>query len=70
MNTPGSGLAGVTTSTRVIAVNIPNTQGVRTANWRNYRVSVDSLESLTGYNFLSQVSTSIQSVIEARVDNL
>ncbi|WP_229456940.1 hypothetical protein [Nostoc sp. CHAB 5715] len=43
---------------------------MRTANWRNYRVSVDSLESLTGYNFLSQVSTSIQSVIEARVDNL
>lgn len=70
LDTPGSGLAGVTTSTRVIAVNIPNTQGVRTANWKDYRVSVDSLESLTGYNFLSQVSTSIQSVIEARVDNL
>jgi len=70
LNTPGSGLAGVTSNTRVIAVSIPNTQGVRTANWRNYRVSVDSLESLTGYNFLSQVSTSIQSVIEAQVDNL
>ena len=70
LNTPGSGIAGVTTSTRVISVNIPNTQGVRTANWRNYRVSVDSLESLTGYNFLSEVSISIQSVIEAQVDNL
>ncbi|MEH2199102.1 DNA/RNA non-specific endonuclease [Nostoc sp.] len=70
LNTPGSGLAGVTTSTRVIAVNIPNAQGVRTANWKNYRVSVDSLESLTGYDFLSQVSTSIQSVIEAQVDTL
>ena len=70
LDTPGLGLAGVTTNTRVIAVSIPNMQGVRTANWRNYRVSVDSLESLTGYNFLSQVSTSVQSVIEARVDNL
>lgn len=70
LDTPGLGLAGLTNSTRVIAVNIPNTQGVRTANWRNYRVSVDSLESLTGYNFFSQVSTSIQSVIEARIDNL
>ncbi|MEH2399902.1 DNA/RNA non-specific endonuclease [Nostoc sp.] len=70
LNTLDSGVAGVTTSTRVISVNIPNTQGVRTANWRNYRVSVDSLESLTGYNFLSEVSTSIQSVIEAQVDNL
>jgi endonuclease G len=70
LNTPGSGVSGVTTSTRVIAVNIPNAQGVRTADWRNYRVSVDSIESLTGYDFLSQVSTSIQSVIEAQVDNL
>ncbi|MBD2472741.1 DNA/RNA non-specific endonuclease [Nostoc sp. FACHB-145] len=70
LDTPGSGVAGVTTSTRVIAVNIPNTQGVRTADWRNYRVSVDSLESLTGFDFLSLVSTSIQSVIEAQVDNL
>lgn len=70
LDTPGLGLASLTTSTRVIAVNIPNTQGVRTANWRNYRVSVDSLESLTGYNFFSEVSTSIQSVIEAQIDNL
>jgi endonuclease G, mitochondrial len=70
LDTPGSGVAGVTTSTRVIAVNIPNAQGVRTADWRNYRVSVDSIESLTGFDFLSQVSTSVQSTIEARVDNL
>ncbi|MEA5621183.1 DNA/RNA non-specific endonuclease [Cronbergia sp. UHCC 0137] len=68
--TPGTGLSGVNTSTRVIAVDIPNAQGVRNANWKNYRVSVDSLESRTGYDFLSQVSTSIQSVIESRVDTL
>lgn len=70
LDTPGSGVSGVTTSTRVIAVNIPNAQGVRYADWRNYRVSVDSLESLTGFDFLSLVPTSIQSVIEAQVDNL
>ncbi|RCJ42028.1 endonuclease [Nostoc minutum NIES-26] len=70
LDTPGSGVSGVTTSTRVIVVNIPNTQGVRTADWRDYRVSVDSLESLTGFDFLSLVSTSIQSVIEAQIDNL
>lgn len=70
LNSANAGLSSVTTSTRVIAVNIPNTQGVRNADWRNYRVSVDSLESLTGYDFLSLVPTSIQSVIESRVDNL
>ncbi|WP_413200668.1 DNA/RNA non-specific endonuclease [Nostoc piscinale] len=70
LDRPGLGVSGVTNATRVIAVDIPNVQGVRNANWRSYRVSVDTLESRTGYDFLSQVSTSIQSTIEARVDNL
>jgi endonuclease G, mitochondrial len=70
LNRPNSGASSVITSTRVIAVNIPNTQGVRNANWRDYRVSVDSIEANTGYNLLSNVSTSVQSTIEARVDTL
>lgn len=59
----------VTTSTRVIAVIMPNTQGIRNIDWRQYRVSVDSIESSTGYDFLSNVSPYIQSFIEAAVDN-
>lgn len=59
----------VTTSTRVIAVKMPNTQTVSNQAWGTYRFSVNSIESLTGYDFLSNVSTSIQSVIEASVDN-
>ncbi|MBD2167777.1 DNA/RNA non-specific endonuclease [Calothrix membranacea FACHB-236] len=70
LDRPNSGASSVTNSTRVIAVNTPNTQGVRTANWKNYRVSVDSIELTTGYNLLSNVSTSVQSTIEARVDTL
>jgi endonuclease G len=69
LDNPGSGVNGVNTSTRVIAVDIPNAQGVRTTPWQNYRVSVDTLEQRTGYNFLSAVSSTTQSVIEARVDN-
>jgi endonuclease G len=59
----------VTASTRTIAVIMPNTQGIRTVPWRNYRVSVDQVESLTGYDFFSSVPTSIQSAIESVVDN-
>ncbi|THU33044.1 DNA/RNA non-specific endonuclease [Niastella caeni] len=61
-------LSRVTTSTRVIAVNTPN---INTTNsdWKTYRTSVDAIESATGYNLLSNVSASIQSVIEAQVDN-
>ncbi len=64
-------LSRVTTSTRVIAVIMTNdnSQISLSADWKTFRVSVDSIESVTGYDFLSNVSTSIQSVIEARVDN-
>ena len=58
----------VTSATRVIAVNMPNTQSVG-SSWGSYRVSVDALESLTGYNLLSAVDAGVQSTVESRVDN-
>lgn len=66
----GSNDAGrVSTSTRVIAVDMPNAQTVNAQSWGNYRVSVDAIEAATGYNMLSNVSSTIQSTIEATVDN-
>ncbi|BAC88016.1 DNA/RNA non-specific endonuclease [Gloeobacter violaceus] len=65
---PGQGVGGVNTNTRVIAVEMPNVQGIRDDDWRWYRVSVDHIEYYTGYNLLSNVSTSIQDVIEAQID--
>lgn len=65
----GDDVTRVTTSTRTIAVIMPNTQGIRANDWKIYRVSVDQVESLTGYDFFSNVPVSIQSVIEATVDN-
>jgi len=62
-----SDVSRVTTSTRVIAVNTPNINTVSTA-WGGYRTTVDAIESATGYNILSNVPASIQSVIEAKVD--
>jgi endonuclease G, mitochondrial len=62
-------ISRVSTSTRVIAVMLPNDQTVSSQPWGNYRVSVDSIESMTGYNFLTSVSSSIQGVIEAKVDS-
>jgi endonuclease G len=57
---------GVTT--RTIAVVIPNSGTIGT-DWKAYRVSVDQVEAITGYDFFSNVPTSIQNVIEANVDN-
>ncbi len=58
----------VSTTTRIIAVNMPNTQTVNTLPWYNYRVSVDHLEALLGYDFLSNVPLNIQAAIESTVD--
>jgi len=68
----GQGPGAVTTSTRVIGVLMPNSdsQISLSAPWRNFRVSVDSIEALTGQDFLSDVDPAVQAVIEARVDNL
>ena len=57
----------VTTSTRVIAVNMPNTNSIGTA-WGAYRTTVDAVEAATGYDILSAVSTTVQSTIESKVD--
>ena len=58
----------ITENTRIIAVNIPNEQSAADKPWRAYSTSVDQLEALTGYDFLSNVPTAIQQVIESRID--
>ncbi|MHC5778921.1 DNA/RNA non-specific endonuclease [Nostoc sp.] len=63
----GVGINGITANTRAIAVNIPNQQGID-PDWRKYRVSVDKIEELTGYNFLSNVPENIQNTIEDKID--
>lgn len=60
--------ARVSTNTRIIAVTIPNTQLAADKPWQAYLTSVDALEKLTGYDFLSNVATDVQRIIEARID--
>lgn len=57
----------VTAETRVIAVNMPNDNSVNT-DWRQYRVSTDSIEAETGYDFFSNVPDSVENSIESTVD--
>jgi endonuclease G, mitochondrial len=51
-------------NTKIIAVNIPNENALGIESWRKYAVSVDEIERLTGYDFLSNVPVDIQEVIE------
>ncbi|HEY3268920.1 MAG TPA: DNA/RNA non-specific endonuclease [Armatimonadota bacterium] len=65
----GSDVQRVTSSSRIIAVDMPNIQGIRSDDWKKYRVSVDSIEANTGFDFFNNVPVPIQNVLEARVDN-
>lgn len=65
----GDSISEITTSTRVIALDIPNVQGVRNTPWQNFRVSVNDLEARTGFNFLSNVPDSIENELERRIDS-
>ena len=58
----------VNTATRLIAIWMPNQQGIRSNDWKQYRVSTDFVEQMTGYDFFSNVPVSIQNQIEAQVD--
>jgi endonuclease G len=67
----GDDVARVTASTRVIAVIMPNVQGIRTSNssdWMTYLTTVHAVEQLTGYNFYSNVPQVIQNAIEYGVN--
>ena len=61
-------VARVTGATRAIAVVMPNS-GAINSDWRTYRVSVDQVEALTGFDFFSNVEDSAENAIEALVDN-
>ncbi len=61
-------ISRVTTSTRVIAVNMPNDQGISN-DWRDFITTVDDIERLTNHDFFENVPNAIEAVIESRRDN-
>lgn len=69
MDNGDNDISRINENTRVIAVITPNTNTIN-GNWKTYRTSVDAIETATGLDLLTAVPANIQSVIEARVDNL
>ncbi|UFH54672.1 DNA/RNA non-specific endonuclease [Spirosoma sp. KNUC1025] len=59
----------ITAQTRVIAVWMPNTNASGNQAWNKYRVSVDEIEKQMGYDLLSNVPESVQSLVEERIDS-
>ncbi|GAB4474032.1 MAG: hypothetical protein OHK0037_34730 [Elainellaceae cyanobacterium] len=66
---PGQTLEDIGTDTRVITVIMPNDMGIKDDSWRDYRESVDTIEEITGYDFLSAVPDDIEALLEAKTDS-
>jgi endonuclease G len=62
-----SDLSRVTATTRVLAVNTPNTNAIN-ADWKQYIVTVKDIETATGYNLLSALPTDIQTALKSKKD--
>lgn len=58
----------VGTTTRVIAVDMPNTQAASALPWGSYRTTVDAVEDSTGFDFLRLLPPEVQEAVEGHVD--
>ncbi len=59
----GMGVNDVTADTQIIAVEMPNEQGIRNDDWHKYITTVDSIEKHTGYHFMSNVPKDVEKVL-------
>lgn len=64
----GDDLARINGDTRVIAVDMPNTAGIRSVDWHTYRVSVASIEANTGLHFFTNLPVAVRNALINKVD--
>jgi endonuclease G len=56
-------------NTRVIAVDIPNENGIRNIYWQKFRVPVREIEQKTGFDLFSDLPRDLQDRLETRADD-
>ena len=61
-------ISRITSATRVIAVNTPNTNTINT-DWTQYIVTVKDIEAATGYNLFPSLSPTIKAALEVEKDS-
>ncbi len=59
----------ISDETRIIAVDMPNVEGIKERNWRDYKTSIKNIEGNTGYDFLNLLPNDLQESLETKVDS-
>lgn len=57
-------LPQINQNTEIIAVMMPNVQGVRKEKWQNYITTIRNIEIQTSFNFFSNLPQKLQDIIE------
>ncbi len=60
------GQNGITRSTRIIAVDMPNIDGIENENWQRYQTTVREIEQRTGLDLFSAIPRDVQDIIETK----
>lgn len=66
---PGADVSAINQDTRIIAIDIPNVQGIKEKNWRDFKTTIRQIEQKTGYNFFSNLPNDLQNALETKVDS-
>lgn len=62
----GMGAADVNSQTEVIAVEMPNTNGIKGDDWRKYATTVSAIERHTGYHFMTNVPRDVEQTLASK----
>ncbi len=63
-----AGVSTIDQNTRVIAVDMPNSEGVQNENWRKFRTTVRQIEQRTNYIFFSNLPENARNSLKTKVD--
>jgi endonuclease G len=66
---PGGSVLDLDAGTRIVAVDMPNDNGIKKIYWQKFRVPVREIEQRTGYNFFSDLPVNVQEKLETSVDS-
>lgn len=64
----GKDLSQADKNTRVIAVDMPNTDGIGSDTWEKYTTTVRDIEQKTGYRFFTQLPQGVQDALKSKKD--
>jgi endonuclease G, mitochondrial len=67
MDKPGLSPSEIGPKTKIIAIEIPNEQGIKTEGWGKYLVTVDSIEAKTGFDLLNALPVDVQAKLESKI---